>query len=195
MGYRPSLWTELTPEEILEYWSLLTAAQRAAFLERLTGDSLEGLPTAIKDPLKSHDTLFDRYAGIYHAFGCLSRHIETALDERREAEAETRLLGAKYDSLPSLLEKTLARDDADPIASYVTLLCARQLRDDVVGRYRDDFFKTRKKGLAALDRLLARLPDLKNALPLSDDDHERAAFLDWYESAFLRPARVPGDRP
>ncbi len=195
MGYRPSLWTELTPEEILEYWSLLTAAQRAAFLERLTGDSLEGLPTAIKDPLKSHDTLFDRYAGIYHAFGCLSRHIETALDEGREAEAETRLLGAKYDSLPSLLEKTLARDDADPIVSYVTLLCARQLRDDVVGRYRDDFFKTRKKGLAALDRLLARLPDLKNALPLSDDDDERAAFLDWYESAFLRPARVPGDRP
>ena len=193
MGYRPSLWTELTPEEILEYWSLLTAAQRAGFLERLTGDSLEGLPPAIKDPLKSHDTLFDRYAGIYHAFGCLSRHITTAFDERREAEAETRLLGAKYDSLPSLLEKTLARDDADPIVRYITLLCARQLRDDVVGRNRD-FFKTRRKGLAALDRLLARLSDLKHALPLSDDG-ERAAFLHWYESAFLRPARLPGDRP
>ena len=193
LGYRPSLWTELTPEEILEYWSLLTAAQRAAFIERLTGDSLEGLPTAIRDPLTSHDTLFDRYAGIYHAFGCLSRHIDTAFDERREAEAEMRLLGAKYDSLPSLLEKTLARDDADPIVRYVTLLCAKQLRDDVVGRHRD-FFKTRRKGLAALNRLLAQLPDLKNALPLPDDD-ERAAFLDWYESAFLRPAGLPGDRP
>ena len=193
LGYRPSLWTELTPEEILEYWSLLTAAQRAAFIERLTRDSLEGLPTAIRDPLTSHDTLFDRYAGIYHAFGCLSRHIDTAFDERRETEAETRLLGAKYDSLPALLEKTLARDDADPIVRYVTLLCARQLRDDVVGRYRD-FFKTRRKGLAALDRLLAQLPDLKNALPLPDDD-DRSAFLDWYESAFLRPARLPGDRP
>ena len=193
LGYRPSLWTELTPEEILEYWSLLTAAQRAAFIERLTHDSLEGLPTAIRDPLTSHDTLFDRYAGIYHAFGCLSRHIDTAFDERREAEAETRLLGAKYDSLPALLEKTLARDDADPIVRYVTLLCARQLRDDVVGRYRE-FFKTRGKGLAALDRLLAQLPDLKNALPLPDDD-DRLAFLDWYESAFLRQARLPGDRP
>ena len=193
LGYRPSLWTELTPEEILEYWSLLTAAQRAAFIERLTRDSLEGLPTAIRDPLTSQDTLFDRYAGIYHAFGCLSRHIDTAFDERREAEAETRLLGAKYDSLPALLEKTLARDDADPIVRYVTLLCARQLRDDVVGRYRD-FFETRRKGLATLDRLLAQLPDLKNALPLPDDD-DRAAFLDWYESAFLRPARLPGDRP
>ena len=191
MGYRPSLWTELTPEEIFEYWSLLTAAQRAAFIERLTGDSLEGLPTAIRDPLKSHDTLFDRYAGIYHAFGCLSRHIETAFDERREGEAETRLLGAKYDSLPSLLEKTLARDDADPIVRYVTLLCAKQLRDNVVGRYRE-FFRARRKGLAALDRQLARLPDLKNALPLPDDD-ERAGFLDWYESAFLRPARLPGE--
>ena len=193
LGYRPSLWTELTPEEILEYWSLLTAAQRAAFIERLTRDSLEGLPTAIRDPLTSHDTLFDRYAGIYHAFGCLSRHVDTAFDEKREAEAEARLLGAKYDSLPALLEKTLARDDADPIVRYVTLLCARQLRDDVVGRYRE-FFNTRGKGLAALDRLLAQLPDLKNALPLPEDD-ERSAFLDWYESAFLRPARLPGERP
>ena len=193
MAYRPSLWTELTPEEILEYWSLLTAAQRAAFIERLTQDSLEGLPTAIRDPLRSKDTLFDRYAGIYHAFGCLSRHVETAFKERREAEAEARLLGARYDSLPSLLEKTLARDDADPIVRYVTLLCAKQLRDDLFGRYRP-FFKTRKKGLAALDRLLAQLPDLKDALPLPDDD-DREAFLDWYESAFLRPARLPGDRP
>ena len=193
MAYRPSLWTELTPEEILEYWSLLTAAQRAAFIERLTQDSLEGLPTAIRDPLRSKDTLFDRYAGIYHAFGCLSRHVETAVDERREAEAEARLLGAKYDSLPSLLEKTLALDDADPIVRYVTLLCAKQLRDDLFGRYRP-FFKARKKGLAALDRLLTQLPDLKDALPLPDDD-DREAFLDWYESAFLRPARLPGDRP
>ena len=64
---------------------------------------------------------------------------------------------------------------------------------DVVGRNRD-FFKTRRKGLAALDRLLARLSDLKHALPLSDDG-ERAAFLHWYESAFLRPAGLPGDRP
>ena len=132
MAYRPSLWTELTPEEILEYWSLLTAAQRADFIAKLTQDSLEGLPTAIRDPLRSKDTLFDRYAGIYHAFGCLSRHVETAFDERREAEA--RLLGVKYDSLPSLLEKTLARDDADPIVRYVTLLCAKQLRDDLFGR-------------------------------------------------------------
>ena len=131
--------------------------------------------------------------GIYHAFGCLSRHVESAFEERREAEAEARLLGAKYDSLPSLLEKTLARDDADPIVRYVTLLCARQLRDDLVGRHRP-FFRTRKKGLAALDCLLARLPDLKDALPLPHDD-DRAAFLDWYESAFLRPARLPENRP
>ena len=193
MAYRPSLWTELTPEEILEYWSLLTAAQRDAFIERLIPDSLEGLPTAIRDPQRAKDTLFDRYAGVYHAFGCLSRHVETAFAERREAEAEARLLGAKYDSLPSLLEKTLARDDADPIVRYVTLLCAKQLRDGLFGRYRP-FFKTRKKGLAALDGLLARLPDLKDALPLPDDD-DREAFLDWYELAFLRPARLPGDRP
>ena len=51
----------------------------------------------------------------------------------------------------SLLEKTLARHDgdADPIVRYVTLLCAKQLRDDLFGRYRD-FFKTRRNFLNML---------------------------------------------
>ena len=34
MAYRPSILSDLSPDEILEYWSLLSADERAAFIER-----------------------------------------------------------------------------------------------------------------------------------------------------------------
>ena len=60
-----------------------------------------------RDALRSNGSMFDRFAGIYHAFGCLRRYIDDATEDGRAKEASARLLGAKYDSLPCLLEKTL----------------------------------------------------------------------------------------
>ena len=182
MGYRPSLLTQLTPEEILEYWALLTPAQRAAFIESRVEAELDGIQTAKRDPLVSHDTIFDRFAGIYHAFGCLRTHVEQALDEDREREAEARLLGAKYDSLPSLLQKTMERQSPDPVVQYVTFLCARQLRDSL-RKERRSFFAGRKHQAARLDELLGALPQLRRQLALDGSDGE---FLDWYETTFLK---------
>ena len=102
MAHRPSILSELSPDEILEYWSLLSADERAAFIERHAafGEKIEGIPVVERDPLGTGDTLFDRFAGVFHAFGCLRRNIEKALEDGRHDEAEMRLLGAKYDSLP-----------------------------------------------------------------------------------------------
>ena len=113
MAHRPSILSELSPDEILEYWSLLSAEERAAFIERHAafGEAIEGIPAVERDPLGAGDTLFDRFAGVFHAFGCLRRNIEKALEDGRHDEAEMRLLGAKYDSLPELLRKTLERED------------------------------------------------------------------------------------
>lgn len=183
MGHRPSVLLDLTPEEILEYWSLLTPEQRAAFVEFHAGGALDGIWVGERNRLVSRDTLFDRFAGIYHAFGYLRRHIETALEEDRESEAEARLLGAKYDSLPALLEKTLTQKDGDPVTSYVTFLCARQLRDALERRY-PSFFRARRIQTARLDGILAQIGELRAAVPLTDEDG--AGFLDWYEAMFLR---------
>ena len=149
MEHRPSLLMQLTPEEILEYWSLLTPAQRAQFVEARILDRVEGLPIARVDRLHARDTLFDRFAGIYHAFGCLERAVDTALEDGRDAEAEARLLGAKYDSLPNLLEKTIERPDGDPIIAYVTFLCATQLRRELSRRHRE-FFRERAQHVGHL---------------------------------------------
>jgi len=193
MAHRPSLLSALGPEEILEYWSLLNAEQRAAFLEHHAAldERLEGLPVIRGQALSSRGTLFDRFAGIFHAFGCLRRHVDTALAEGREAEAEVRLLGAKYDSLPELLRTMLAPEEADPVIRYVTFLSARQLRDTLAQRHRG-FFAARAQAVARLDAWLARLDELRAALPLACDG-ERDAFLAWYEGCFLEelgPERI-----
>lgn len=188
MGHRPSLLLQLTPEEILEYWALLTPDQRAAFLEARIVAEVEGLDTHAPRALLSRNTLFDRFAGIYHAFGCLRRHVDDAIAEGREREAEARLLGAKYDSVPELLRKSLESEQVDPIVRYVTFLCARQLREDVA-RAHPDFLGERLPQAARLDALLARLPEVRDAVAGALEEPD--AFLAWYEEAFVKDARPP----
>jgi hypothetical protein len=189
MGHRPSLLLQLSPEEILEYWALLTAEQRAAFVELRVSGALDGLPVGRQERLTSRDTLFDRFAGIFHAFGCLRGHVEDAIDEGREADAATRLLGQKYDSLPCLLEKSLQQEGGDSVARYVTFLCAKQLYEGL-RRRNAEFFKSRKLEVRNLLELLEHLPELGRQVGLEGED--AAQFLEWYESAFLKEA-VRGD--
>ncbi|MCP5150369.1 MAG: phospholipase D family protein [Chromatiales bacterium] len=190
MAHRPSLLADLTAEEILEYWSLLTAEQRAAFLERHAslGLDLEGIPLA-ETAADGRQTLFDRFAGLYHAFGALRRHVATALVEGRTAEAETLLFGAKYDSLPELLAKSLAAEDADPIMAYVTFLTASQLVATIRAEH-PDFYTDCGPRVARLQALLDRLAEVRAGLPLAPGA-DRDAFLDWYEPMFLKDLTPP----
>ena len=104
------------------------AEQRAFFIEKHAGrdSTLEGLPIDRHEKIDDTDSLFARFAGIFHAFGALGRHIEAAITEKNPRDAELRLCGAKYDSLPSLLEKTIEDSSWDPVVRYVTFLCAQQ---------------------------------------------------------------------
>ena len=186
MAHRPSILSELSPDEILEYWSLLTAEERAAFIEHhaAIGEEIEGLPVVEREPPASGDTLFDRFAGVFHAFGALHRNIEKALKDERHEEAEMRLLGAKYDSLPELLRKILEREDGDPVLGYVTFLTARQLRKSLAKRYQG-FFAERKSLVRKLDRQIKKGTMFRDKIfPVSDD--EIHAFLEWFEPAFLK---------
>jgi hypothetical protein len=183
VGYRPPTTNELTPEEILEYWAS-PPQQRALFIEQrgAEGADIEGLELGTSGERSSRQTIFQRFAGIYHSFGCLRKTIREAIHKGCFREAETKLLGARYDSLPCLLEKLLGQEDGDPITRYVTFLCARQLRDETARRYRD-FFRDVRERTHFLDRFLEQVPRLRDGLAFDD---ESATFLAWYESAFLR---------
>ena len=185
MAHRPSILSELSPEEILEYWSLLSAEERAAFIENngSLGERIEGLQADRQNRAEIKITLFDRFAGVFHAFGCLRRHIEDALADERYDDAEMRLLGAKYDSLPELLRKSIEREDGDPLLRYVTFLTAKQLRVSLE-EYCPPFFDYRRPLVERLDRLIAAGIERRSEI-FPDDDGRNRAFLNWFEPAFL----------
>ncbi len=188
VAHRPSLLARLTPEQILEFWSLLSPEQRAAFLEkRLPELRIEGLELAPSGRFAQVATLFDRFAGIYHAFGCLGRSVHEALDEGREHAAESRLFGSKYDSLPTLLEREVADDARDPLIRYVTFLCARQVVERVAQDWPEFAARSRERTVR-LQELLSRSGEVRAAVGLDD-----AAFLEWFEPAFLAAASDPDE--
>ena len=169
----------------MAYWSLLTPDQRAAFIERRfgLGEDLEGISIRSNERLDQIDTVFDRFAGIYHAFGCVRKSIEIALEEGRYSDATVRLYGAKYDSVPSLLQKITESSDIDPIVQYVTFLSAKQLGDYIVSEY-PEFIQSSEGKTSLLDVELEKLVDIRRQLPVEEME-DSSRFLAWFERAFL----------
>jgi hypothetical protein len=80
MAHKPSMLLTLTAEEILRYWSLLSAEQREAFINDRASDLAIGTEISLPaQKLRGEETMFDRFAGIFHAFGRLEHH--TAFQE------------------------------------------------------------------------------------------------------------------
>ncbi|MCI4066111.1 hypothetical protein MRQ36_27610 [Micromonospora sp. R77] len=186
MAHRPSILLDLSPADILRYWSMLTAEQRNAYLaargEALRGPG-EGLPVE-----SSPDTIFDRFAGIFHGFASLGRAVRDALDDDRVEEARFRMFGAKYDSLPVLVEQMANETAGDPLDRYLMVLCARQLADHV-RRHFPGFWASDPVGVSRLAEGLSVQAVLREQL-IARNDAEMAEFLDWYEPRFLDETAV-----
>ena len=188
MTHKPSLLTQLTPEEILQYWSLLSESQRQAFLADCleTDEALLGFARAsARASPGSARSVFDRFSGVFHAFERLSTWVDDRLARDRKAEVTARLFGEKYDSLPVLLRKVLERKGQDEVIAYVTFLSAKQ----VVARVRDkwpSFWADRRQAGLKLEDTLEELGKLRANLPLTDPDREE--FLAWYEKLFVTEA-------
>ena len=191
MAQKPPLLEGLSAAEILEYWSLLTPDQRNEYLERKLTALLERAETqhgatALPEPSES---LFDRFAGIFHAFSCLEEHVLEALKRGAEKDARYRLIGTSYDSLPTLANQV--KDSADAVVAYVTLLCAGEVFRRLRGQIRREGIKS--------DFL--EKPDVKEACRRYEGEWRQACeeskgriagggtpipegFFDWYERAF-----------
>ncbi|MET8909522.1 hypothetical protein [Micromonospora sp. NPDC004551] len=181
MAHRPSILLDLTPADILRYWSMLTAEQRNACIaehgEALRGPS-EGLPLE-----RPPDTIFDRFAGVFHGFASLGRAVRDALDEDLIEEARFRMFGAKYDSLPVLVEQMANETAGDPLDRYLMVLCAQQLADHVRRDF-PAFWASDPAGVSRLEKALTVRAALREQL-IARNDAEMAEFLDWYEPRFL----------
>jgi hypothetical protein len=184
---------DLSPAEILRYWSLLTAAQRAAFLEvRSPEVALLGAGAALLSrytPLAQEQTFFDRCAGIFLAFGSLERSVRSALQEGREREAIYRLFGQKYDSLGSLLKRVLkdsAEGKGDLVDHYLIVLCALQVVQEL-RRENGEFWREHASDGKRLQDQLGVMQSIRERL-IERDPVEMPAFLDWFDRWFLRRA-------
>lgn len=186
MAHKPSILLSLTAEEILKYWSLLSPEQREAFLSDKAYALLvkEGLVTPRDDTLITQYSLFDRFAGIYHAFSRLDEHVSKAIEDGRSIEAVYRLFGRKYDSLPSLVERVLEEDKSDLVNRYVTLLTAKQLLGRLKRKY-PEFFEERKKEEAGLRAALCHVEQLREQFDFASRE-EMDQFFHWFERMFFQ---------
>lgn len=190
MFKKPPLAQQLSAADILRCWSLLTPEQRARFL----GDRLQPLDPAQGEDLAPAvprapevDSIFRRFAGIFHAFQCLERGIEAAFAQSNHREAEYRLFGRKHDSLGSLIERVVDDGDfSDPVDRYVIIQCARQLRAWVEARW-PDFWSEHTGDVVELDAQIDRAHPIREALIATSPD-EMKPFLDWFDRWFLKRA-------
>lgn len=199
MAHRPSLLFDLSPAEILRYWSLLSTEQRAAFLEAHFPEKLVlaagGADLVGKySRAVEHDSFFDRFAGIFISFGQLERNVRESLKAGNTRAAIYRLFGQKYDSLGRLLSRV--RDDSEKgrdglVEHYVMTLCARQVVTEL-RRDEPEFFREHVDEVRRLDEELSISEILRDTLA-SGGDPSMAEFLDWFEKWFLRRAE-PVDR-
>lgn len=195
MSHKPSLLFQLSAADILRYWSLLTPEQRSAFIEpRVPATGLGDPETdmVILPPVgPEHDTLFDRFAGFFHAFSSLETSLRNALNAKplRETEAVYRLFGKKYDSLGRLLDRVLdGTDVSDDVNQYVIVVCARQLCQEI-SRSFPEFWRAHGADVRVLDeRLTAGTATIRRHL-IARNPEELNAFLDWFDLWFLKRAK------
>jgi hypothetical protein len=187
MAHKPSILLSLTAADILRYWALLTPEQRAAFLDERVGlmpEALVQLGLEAAPLARTDASLFDTFAGIYHAFGALERFVLEALGAGRMKEAEYRLLGKKYDSLPSLLDRVLrAEDGQDQVTRYVIALCAKQLVRRVESQH-PEFRERHRQSFQSLRRRVAAAERIRDQFSFGTRE-DRSAFLDWFDRWFL----------
>ena len=184
MAHKPSILLTLSAEEILRFWSLLSPEQREAFIVERSAELAEGTELALQSSkLIAGNTMFDRFAGIFHAFGRLEHHVQEALENDRENEAVYRLFGQKYDSLPSLIEKVTQDEKADRVNRYVTLLCARQLLQELE-RSQPEFNSRHQAEFEQVQEQLSVVDQIQTGFTFSSEP-ERLKFFNWFEQMFF----------
>jgi hypothetical protein len=140
-------------------------------------------------PLAQTQTFFERFAGIFLAFGNVERSVRSALREGRGREATYRLFGQKYDSLGSLLKRVLKDSTAgegDLVDHYVIVMCAQQLVQEL-RREQCEFWREHASDGKCLQEQLGVAASLRERL-IASDRAEMPAFLDWFDRWFLQRA-------
>lgn len=193
LSHRPSRLLELTPAEILEYWSLLSPDKKASFLETHAGllaQSDEGLAyVAASERIRAQETLFDTFAGIFHGFGRLESAARRSLadpKDRIKRDAVYLLFGEKHDSIGNLIDRTaqaVREGRHDLVEGYVIALSAQQVLEQIACDY-PDFWSEHRDDVRKLNGRLRELQKVEVQL-IERNKAGMAEFLPWFRRHFL----------
>ena len=214
MDRKPSLIHSMSVSDILKYWAQLTPEQKAEHLARHFAalDELPELRGLRQQVLQTQDSVFDRFAGTFHAFHCLEARVDELLDDDDPRKASALFFGRHIDCLPYLLERVsragstptpdpspdaggdiasgAAFDDGrDAIDRYLIVLCARQLVDRTKKRY-PAFTEAYRADFRSLEQTIAGLDRFRHEIAARGGT-DMATFLPWFERWFL--LRVEAD--
>jgi len=199
MERKPSLLQNLTPAEILEYWSLLSEERKNQFIEEkleLLSPLNQSVNASYYQEKSKNDTsltsFFDRFAGLFHAFSCLWEDVDTSIKSNNNKRAVYRLFGEKYDSMQSLIIKLSNSDNKtedDPILQYLTLLCCIQTVT-MLKKAHAEFANEHKKEVNQLALSLEVINTIKEKISDNSESDNIAEFFNWYEPIFLNHAKV-----
>jgi hypothetical protein len=203
MTLKPELSRVLPVRDILQYWSLLKPEQRQAFLDSrasvLSPTELGGLMAVVDDGAKLGNDIFERCAGIFHAFAQLEARVCSAFDENRPRQAAALMFGERFDSLPTVLDRVLkAEDGADgaqelsAVDRYLVLMCAVQLCKRVRERAGGFWGEYSQQADSVVTKLNQRAV-LREQL-CESDQAQMPAFMDWFDTWFLKRAE-PVEQP
>jgi hypothetical protein len=196
MALKPELLRTLPVRDILQYWSLLKPEQRQAFLDSraqlLSPGELGGLMAVIDDGERLGNDMFERCAGVFHAFAQLEARVFGALKDERPRQATALMFGERFDSLGTVLERVLKGEEAgtgghdmNEVDRYLVLLCAVQLCEKVRRDAPDFWNEYRTQAEFVLKRLQER-SSLRTALCATDS--KMPPFMDWFDRWFLKRA-------
>jgi hypothetical protein len=193
---KPSLLSTLSPEDILQFWSLLTDAQKQEFFETHIGELGDHELTLwmrdIKAPM-TQQGFFGTFAHVFVSFGNLERAVRRALVDGRRKEATDRLFGRKFDSVRRLIERISEKEEPDPVRDYITMLCAIQLLE-VLKKEEPDFYAGERDRFELAVKARNLLSPLKQRFTFADEI-EQQAFFEWFERWFLRRATSAPSEP
>lgn len=186
LAHRPSMVARsLTAADILRHWSLLSDNQRAENLEKRLALGDEDPEAPVGGVSVAYDsigpTMFDTFSGILHGFLILKTRLRDALVADQEAAVEAWLLGARHDSVGTLLDKVLEEADGEAVRHVVFALCTAELLA-VAETLRPGWLAARPGPTAALRERIVRLEiawQRINERPAADE--APGTFRRWFE--------------
>ena len=183
----------LTAAEILILWSLpdvRSRQQRIADYRTKTSSDEDDVEIAESAP-GAEASMFDKFAGVFHAFACMRQRVEELAVARRTHDAAIQVYGQNFDSPRSALELSLSEPEPDLALAYVTFACAEELHRglrqrhpgvvDVSPHLVQSFEQLLKKRDAIRRQLVDAEPD--------GDGPELEKFLRWFDRHFTRGTR------